>query len=158
IPRDRLPFLWAEWVGGYAALVGRIGIEGSDAELFERSREAFGDALKAVPREHDQKLRLLLKRALGRIRPQCPDWEGSLAANQEAGSIGIALADAAGTNVSRVNELEGVIKAIHFAAYAAAQLGRSAEAAELAETGRARWLDEAIQLAAIRGSSLPDEA
>ncbi|HYV96342.1 MAG TPA: CHAT domain-containing protein, partial [Gemmatimonadaceae bacterium] len=38
--------------------------------------------------------------------------------------------------------------------YAAAQLDRPAEAAELAEIGRARWLDQAIQLAAVRGSAL----
>lgn len=158
IPRDRLPLLWAEWVGGYATLVGRIGIEDNDPELWERSRAAFIDALKVVPRERDPRLCLILNRELGRVCHQCADWEGSLAANREAASIGISLADAAGTNVSRVNELEGVTRAIHFAAYAAAQLDRPAEAAELAEIGRARWLDEALQLAAIRGSSLPSEA
>lgn len=81
--------------------------------------------------------------------PMC-HWEGSLAANREAGNIGISLADAAGTNVSRVNELESVTRAIHFSVYAAARLEAAAEAAELAEVGRARWLDEAIQLATIR--------
>jgi CHAT domain-containing protein len=158
IPRDRLPLLWAEWVGGYATLVGRIGIEDNNPELWERSRAAFVDALKVVPREQDPRLCLILNRELGRVCHQCADWEGSLAANRETASIGISLADAAGTNVSRVNELEGVTRAIHFAAYAAAQLDKPAEAAELAEIGRARWLDEAIQLGTIRGSSLPNEA
>jgi CHAT domain-containing protein len=158
IPRDRLPLLWAEWVGGYATLVGRIGIEDHNPELWERSRAAFVDALEAAPREQDPRLRLILNRELGRVCHQCADWEGSLAANREAASIGISLADAAGTNVSRVNELEAVTRAIHFASYAAARLDKPAEAAELAEIGRARWLDEAIQLSAIRGSSLPNEA
>lgn len=158
IPRDRLPLLWAEWVGGYATLVGRIGIEDNNPELWTRSRDAFIDALKVVPREQDPRLCLILNREWGRMCHQCADWEGSLAANREAASIGISLADAAGTNVSRANELETVTRAIHFAAYAAVQLGRSAEAAELAEMGRARWLDEAIQLAAILSSSLSNEA
>lgn len=158
IPRDRLPLLWAEWVGGYATLVGRIGIEDNNPEFWTRSRDAFIDALKVVPREQDPRLCLILNREWGRMCHQCADWEGSLAVNREAASIGISLADAAGTNMSRANELETVTRAIHFAAYAAVQLGRSAEAAELAEMGRAPWLDEAIQLAAILSSSLSNEA
>ena len=157
IPRDRLPFLWAEWVGGYAKLVGRIGNEDSNPGLLDRSRSAFVDALKVVSREQDPRLFLILNRELGRVCHQCADWKGSLAANREAASIGISLADAAGTNVSRRNELEAVTRAIHFAVYAAAKLDKPAEAAELAEIGRARWLDEAIQLATIRGSTLPSE-
>lgn len=157
VPRDRLPLLWAEWVGGYARLVGRIGNEDSNPGLLDRSRSAFLDALKVVSREQDARLCLMLNRELGRVCHQCADWEGSLAANREAANIGISLADAAGTNVSRTNELEAVTRAIHFAAYAAARLGKPAEAAELAEMGRARWLDEAIQLATIRASSLPNE-
>jgi hypothetical protein len=157
IPRDRLPFLWAEWVGGYALLVGRIGIEDDNPELWQRSRDAFHDALAVVTREENPRLCLILNRELGRVCHQCADWDGSLAANGEAANIGIFLADAAGTNVSRVKELEEVTRAIHFAAFAAAKLNKAGEAAELAEMGRARWLDEAIQLAAIRDSSLPDE-
>jgi len=157
IPRDSLPFLWAEWVGGYARLVGRIGIEDSNPELWDKSRSAFVDALKVVSREQDPQLCLRLNRELGRVCHQCADWQGSLAANREAASIGLSLEASAGTNVSRTNELEAVTRTIHFAAYAAARLDKPAEAAELAEIGRARWLDEAIQLAIIRGSSLPNE-
>jgi CHAT domain-containing protein len=157
IPRDSLPFLWAEWAGGYARLVGRIGIEDSNRELWDKSRSAFVDALKVVPREQDPRLCLILNRELGRVCHQCADWEGSLAANREAANIGLSIADFAGTNVSRANELEDITRAIHFAAYAAAQLDKPAEAAELAEIGRARWLNEAIQLATIRGSSLRNE-
>jgi CHAT domain-containing protein len=158
IPRDSLPFLWAEWVGGYATLVGRIGIEDSKPELWKQSCAAFVEALQVVARENDPGLCLILNRELGRICHECADWEGSLAANSEAASIGISLADAAGINVSRSKELENVTRAIHFAAYAAARLDKPAEAAELAELGRARWLDEAIKLSIIRRSSLPDEA
>jgi CHAT domain-containing protein len=158
ISRDSLPFLWAEWVGGYATLVGRIGIEDSKPELWKESCAAFVEALKVVARENDPGLCLILNRELGRICHQCADWEGSLAANREAASIGISLADAAGINVARSKELEDVTRAIHFAAYAAARLDKPAEAAELAELGRARWLDEAIKLSIIRSSSLPDEA
>jgi hypothetical protein len=79
IPRDRLPLLWAEWVGGYARLVGRIGIEDGNRELWERSRAAFDDALKVVRREQDARLCLILNRELGRVCHQCADWEGSLA-------------------------------------------------------------------------------
>jgi CHAT domain-containing protein/tetratricopeptide (TPR) repeat protein len=158
IPREQLPFLWAEWVGGYALLVGRIGIEDSISEFWQRSRDAFGDALALVKKNQDPRLCLKLNRELGRVCHQCADWEGSLAANREAAEIGISLVDGAGTNVSRGKELEEVTRAIHFAAYAAAQLGKPEEAAELAEMGRARWLDQAIQLAAIRNSSLPPKA
>jgi CHAT domain-containing protein len=157
IPRDRLPLLWAEWVGGYARLVGRIGIEDCNPELLDRSCSAFIDALKVVPREQDPRLCLMLYRELGRVCHQCANWERSLAANREAANIGISLVDTAGTNVSQANELEEITRAIHFAAYAAAQLDKPADAAELAEIGRAHWLDEAVQLAAIRVSSLPGE-
>ena len=157
IPSDTLPFLWAEWVGGFARLAGRIGIEYSSVEYLNRSLAAFQNALDAVPVERDPRLCLVLNRELGRVCHECQQWERSLEANRRATDIGLVLCDAAGTNVSRANELEEVTRAIHFAVFAAAQLNRPGEAAELAEIGRARWLDDALRAAAIRRSDASAE-
>jgi CHAT domain-containing protein/tetratricopeptide (TPR) repeat protein len=157
IPRETLPYLWSEWVGGYARLVGRLGVEDNNPELWNKSQSAFLIALEAISENHDPRLCLILYRELGRVYHECGDWEGSFNANNRAAEIGLTLTDIAGTAASRTNELESFTRSIHFAAYAAVQLGRLPEAAELAEIGRAVWLDEAIRLASIRISSLPLE-
>ena len=157
IPRDQQPFLWAEWLGGYAVLIGRIGIEDSNLNFINESRNAFINAIDAVPENTDPHQYMILFRELGRVCHQAGDWEGSLYANKKAVEIGLNLSDNAGTDISRTNELESFTRAIHFAAFAAAQLNLGEEATELAEIGRALWMDEAIILSSIRLSSLSTE-
>ena len=136
ISRDRFPLLWAEWVGGYAKLVGNIAIEDDSQELLEESSSALVEALKNVPKDKNPRLRLLLSRELGRVYHQSSSWEGSLAANGEAVNIGVALADASATNGSQDHELEDVTLAIDYATYAAEQLNKPDEAARFAEMGK----------------------
>ena len=151
---DQQPLLWAEWLGGYAVLIGRIGIEDSNWKYINVSKSAFANAIKAIPENTDPYLRMALFRELGKIAHQAADWEGSLHANKGAVEIGLNLADNAGTDISRTNELESFTRAVHFATYAAAQLNLGKEAAELAEIGRARWMDEAMIISSIRLSSI----
>ncbi len=158
IPRDKLPFLWAEWVGGFARLMGRICVEDGSMEHFNRSLTAFQKALDAVTIERDPRLNLVLNRELGKICHECQQWEQSLAVNRRAAEIGLWLGDIAGTTMSRANELAAVTRAVHFAVFAASQLNRPKEATELAEIGRARWLDDALRAALIRRSHASTEA
>ena len=151
------PYRGAEWHGGLARLLARVAIEDNDRDLIQKASSAFLYAIEKVQEEGDPRLRLLLFRELGRLQHESGNWEGSLFANSKAVDIGLHLADIAGTDVSRTNELESFTRAIHFAAFAAAQLDKHEEALEFAEIGRARWLDEAIRIASIRISSLPDK-
>lgn len=157
IPLETLPFLWAEWVGGFARLVGRIGVEDTSLEHFYYAVDCFQAALEVVPGDRDPKLCLILNRELGKICHESQEWELSLEANRRAATIGLWLGGIAGTALSRENELASVTRAVHFAVFAAAQLGRPREAAELAEMGRARWLDTALRVAAIRRSHASDD-
>lgn len=156
--RETLPFLWAEWVGGFARLIGRIGVEDSRVDYLNQSLAEFREALEAVPAERDPRLCLVLNRELGRICHESRQWEQSLAANRRAAEIGLRLGDIAGTGVSRGNELASITRAVHFAVFAAAQLNCPREASELAEVGRARWLDTALRAAAVRRSHASNEA
>ncbi len=157
IDKDQQPFLWADWQGGYALLLGRVGIEDGKLDFINESKNSFIDAIAVIPEMSDPRLRMILFRELGRVCHQVADWEGSLKANKKASEIGLSLADNAPTDISRTNELESFTRALHFAAFAASQLNLGEEAIELAEIGRARWMDDAIDISLIRVSSLPPE-
>jgi CHAT domain-containing protein/tetratricopeptide (TPR) repeat protein len=157
IPKDHFPYMWAEWVGGYARLLGRMGNEDSDSTLLQRAHAAFVAAIEMVPEDRDPRLCVILYREFGRMCHERGDWKDSLHMNSKAVAIGLPLSDGAGTNVSRTAELESFTRSIHFAAYAASMLDLTEQAAEFAEIGRGRWLDDAICIAAIRRSELPAE-
>jgi CHAT domain-containing protein len=157
IPREQMQLLWADWVGGYAVLVGCVGIEDNNRSLIKESYNAFVNAVDAVSGNDDQHLLLKLFRELGKVCHVAGEWEKSLLYNKKVAEIGLNLTDNAGTDISRTNELESFTRAIHFAAFAAAKLNLGEEAAELAEIGRARWMDEAIIISSIRLSSLSPE-
>ncbi len=157
IPREQMPLLWADWVGGYGVLTGRVGVEDGDAKYINAAKNSFFYAIEVVKENNDPRLYMLLSRELGKLCHQTCDWEVSLNANKKAVEIGLSLTNNSGTDISRTNELESFTRAAHFAAFAAAQLNLGEEAAELAEMGRARWMDEAIIISSLRLSSLPSE-
>ncbi len=157
IPRERRPFLWAEWSGGHARLVGRIGVEDGDAEHVRLAYAGFVAALDTVTPERDPALHRSLSRALGRLCHQASLWEPSLIANGDAARVGMCLHDQAGTRISRGNELIGTVRAAHFGAYAAAMLDKPAEAIELAEMGCGLWLRDAFRVAEVQSSQVPSE-
>lgn len=151
IHRETMAAQWAEWQGGLGRLLAHLAHFGRPDAAHE-AYTSFTGALDAITPASRPRLVRDLYRAMGDLCHQVGSWECALVGYARALDLSDALFEEAAAPDSRRRELADMRGFALFAAYAAARLGRLADAVRLAERGRSRSLVEALSAAEVATS------
>jgi CHAT domain-containing protein len=145
IPREMMPRRWAHWMGGKARLLGHFQTPGLWQHLPE-SYACFAEALQAAG-DGDPGLRLELLMKWGEVAHGVGDFEAAYHTYGPAAELRAQRFRAIAEPEHQWAELQRTRGVGLFAAYAAARIGKTDEAARFAEMERGRSLADLFSAA-----------